>query len=393
MYRLIVDYGNNIHMKRYVKIITYYMSIQDQLEEYETHHIYPTSLYPEFKDEKWNLVNLPIRAHYIVHWLLAKATNTNKMWFAFNMMSRVIQSDVKKSSLYRQARKYISNAISESNTGREMPEHLKEMMSERTRGKVVVRDKNGEISQVSVDDERYINGELVYYRVGYKHNDETIDKMKRNGLRDRKRFKNVYTDEFKFFGDGDDYDSNVWVSDNSDISKKMSESMTGAYFYHDPVTKRNTRVKEGDEVPEGYIRGRYFHENKGFEIANSMKNVVDLKNRKCAKVHEVLDYHAKESGRGTKNTLVIVYKDGIFTSWNNIENHLYNDGVFIESEAITKYHQTYRVKKPHSNTKPKEKNDFRRENQGKSLVDLGIYVYRLEEFDLDEHKNKVIVWN
>ena len=47
-----------------------------------------------------------------------------------------------------------------------------------TDGKVTVKDKNGEYLKVSVDDERYINGELTAIWNGRKHSDETKKKMR-----------------------------------------------------------------------------------------------------------------------------------------------------------------------------------------------------------------------
>lgn len=59
---------------------------QNEVEGYnETHHILPVSIFPEYKSEKWNLVKLTARQHFIAHVLLAKAVGG--MWHAVNMMT------------------------------------------------------------------------------------------------------------------------------------------------------------------------------------------------------------------------------------------------------------------------------------------------------------------
>ncbi len=47
-----------------------------------------------------------------------------------------------------------------------------------TTGKVVVKDKAGNIMQIYINDERYINGELVHISTGMKRSDATIMNMK-----------------------------------------------------------------------------------------------------------------------------------------------------------------------------------------------------------------------
>ncbi len=49
------------------------------------------------------------------------------------------------------------------------------------------------------------------------------------------------------------------------------------------------------------------------------------------------------------------------------------------------------IKKPHFNCK-NEINEFRKKNQGKTLNDLGIFFYKLTDFDLKKHKGKEIYW-
>ena len=59
------------NLNRYIKFID---SIpKDRVLEYkEEHHILPKALFPEYIKEKWNLINLTPREHFIAHWMLAR---------------------------------------------------------------------------------------------------------------------------------------------------------------------------------------------------------------------------------------------------------------------------------------------------------------------------------
>ena len=75
---------NKHYLKRYIKFIDYYNN-QTIIENFEVHHILPKSLFPEYKNTKENLINLPFRVHYLAHFMLAKIFQ-DKMTYAFNSM-------------------------------------------------------------------------------------------------------------------------------------------------------------------------------------------------------------------------------------------------------------------------------------------------------------------
>ena len=56
--------------------------------ETEAHHIHPTCYFPELITDDSNIVNLPKRAHFIAHKMLAFAIG-GKMWRAFQLMGRI----------------------------------------------------------------------------------------------------------------------------------------------------------------------------------------------------------------------------------------------------------------------------------------------------------------
>ena len=97
---------NAHYMNRYVKLVD--IAIQTQFEEgsyLEKHHILPVSLFPEYSDWLDNLVAIPPKLHYILHYLLYKSTNSPSMILAFNMMSRVKHGKRTTCRLYHDSRK------------------------------------------------------------------------------------------------------------------------------------------------------------------------------------------------------------------------------------------------------------------------------------------------
>lgn len=77
--------GNTFYTDRYVKFIN---SRKQSTEIFETHHILPKSLFPEYSDLVLypnNGIKLSPREHYIAHYILAKAFG-GKLLYAFNMM-------------------------------------------------------------------------------------------------------------------------------------------------------------------------------------------------------------------------------------------------------------------------------------------------------------------
>ena len=104
---------NKKYLKRYIKFLYFFNkeNINYDSSIMHKHHILPVSLFNEFKNEKWNIIKLSFREHYIAHYLLAKIFG-GKMWYAFNNMN----SHYKKinSKLYEKGIKELSIISSET---------------------------------------------------------------------------------------------------------------------------------------------------------------------------------------------------------------------------------------------------------------------------------------
>lgn len=105
---------NEHYFKRYEKLLTYYFGYEGIGEK---HHILPKSLFPNLRYCKENLVNVPFRVHYLLHYLLAKSLDSKEMWWAFNSMCNKNTASGKllkiNSILYQKGKTAFSNSHSE----------------------------------------------------------------------------------------------------------------------------------------------------------------------------------------------------------------------------------------------------------------------------------------
>lgn len=147
---------------------------RDRSKQYfESHHILPKSLFPQYSKCDWNLVLLTPREHFICHWLLIKMTNSHKMFKALHKMLQGHSEHRVYSSLqYEIARKYNSQYMIENNPSKR-PE-VKEKMSisaKNRRASIETRNK------MSLNNGRYWLGKQSP-RAGSKfYNNGVIQKM------------------------------------------------------------------------------------------------------------------------------------------------------------------------------------------------------------------------
>lgn len=242
---------NTHYLNRYHKLIEYRRL--NPASEGEMHHILPKCMGGD--DSYDNLVMLTYREHYIAHYLLAKAYPEHKsLWFAFNMMKRVCEG---RSVLYEAARRYISSAISKSNTGRPMSEKNKAEMGNRTKGTVIVKDVNGNRFRVDKTDPRYISGELVSYRIGYTHSEETKSKMSDNGIKGKVAYHCKITNDVIYLNP-EDTPATGYIKGLPETTKKSrSDTVRGKKWWTNIETGEYQRLPHG-ETPSGpgWVRGR-----------------------------------------------------------------------------------------------------------------------------------------
>jgi hypothetical protein len=123
----------------------------------ELHHIIPKSLGGTNKKE--NLVRVPARVHFLLHWMLYRIYRTQGMAFAWNIMKC---STDKQHRLTSNSFKYIKEALSTVQKGRTMSDEQRAKISASKTGKKV-----SEAHRCAI-----ING-----LIGRTHSQETKDKI------------------------------------------------------------------------------------------------------------------------------------------------------------------------------------------------------------------------
>ena len=226
----------NLHYhNRYTKLIEYRKDNPLSENVYgEIHHILPKCM--GGTDDEDNLIRLSGREHFIAHFLLAKSyPKESKLWYAFNMMSRICDG---KSVLYEAARKYISQNLSND--------------AERKR-KISDSLKNRSFS----DEHRRNISEAMKKRTGWNHSDDTKKKMSENGIKGSKMYHNPITMENVYIKDGQDIPDGHILGAGPKYLKAVHNRKQRMKWYHDPKTKKNIRIGENEDVPEGFVKGRY----------------------------------------------------------------------------------------------------------------------------------------
>jgi hypothetical protein len=84
----------------------------------ENHHWFPKSLYPDYAKEKWNIVKLTAREHFVAHLLLHKMLpNCPKMAHAVWFMANLKSGKALSSALYASVREAHAIAIGDAHRG------------------------------------------------------------------------------------------------------------------------------------------------------------------------------------------------------------------------------------------------------------------------------------
>lgn len=285
------------HFKRYQKLIKIFMD-QEKTSDTESHHILPKSIFPEFKNEKWNIVNLPLRVHYLSHYLLYRMTEHPKMAMAFNMMG-----------CYRlKSRLYVI--------------HREKILS------LIGRDVKGK---------------------RWWHNPETGER--------------IYTRD-------NPPEGFVKGSGDSSNGKRFKNS----YHWYHPETGKTVR---SNIQPEGYVRGRGpNYVNKGFIKANAGIKCLDLKIKSNLTVFKPLEeWQFPHQGSSLSSVYLFVMDNNVFTRYT-LELPCSKKVIAIYGADMS----GYRVPAPTKSHKP-ENYKFCKENEGKTVEELGYEVVHLEKFE------------
>jgi len=141
-------------MKHYLLLVQKRQTEVLDKEGNHVHHVLPKSVLPEYRTEKWNLVTLTPREHFIAHLLLWRGTEWKEMQQAMWLMNNDSSTHGNKRLTGRQYQ-----ILQE-----QIRPIYSEMMSKCMKGKVLCLDHFGEKHWVDVTDPRIKTGELFNYQ-------------------------------------------------------------------------------------------------------------------------------------------------------------------------------------------------------------------------------------
>lgn len=370
----ILSCDNTRYAARYLKFIAWCISQNNEESITEKHHILPRREFPEyldFKQNPWNLAKLTPRQHYLAHWMLGKLYASQ--FCAFGMMRRAHKTGI----LYEIARPYINKAISDARKNNPYSPSLeqRQAMSDRNKGKVNVRDKTGKILRVSTKDPRYLSGELIYYRVGYKHTDDTKTKM----IAARKDMRGYNNGKQTIFLKNSEEPPEGFTSGYSDSYKaNMIEVFASLelLWATDKFSGEVVRVPASEFNPDTHFRGRSNNRgssNAGFLKANAEGTfkLYDVENKRY-----ILSY-VPPSG-------CLIRHGGPRTKFAVVE------GRYLISPVDSNFFFPYKDKVipgPYSTCSP-EHNRFRKLHAGKTLSEIGVYLHSIAEYEKSDMSYK-----
>lgn len=264
---------NRHYAKRYMRFVEYIkMRPLPSVAYTENHHILPRSVFPEYADERqfdWNILTVTGREHFLCHWMLAKIYEGNQ-WFSFNQMRRVGN----RSILFEYARQKISKQLSIINSGQWAADDPRRAeMSKRNIGMINTIDPREPniIIRVSNMDSRYLSGELISVRTGSIHREETKEKMRQNGLRNRRMFtdggKHIFCHSLE-----EGYVRGLQLGSTQLHKDKARVRVANSIWVTEMKTGKCRRISEIDFDPLLHEKGRIGF--AGFAYINNNRNKI-----------------------------------------------------------------------------------------------------------------------
>ena len=354
------DFVKNKYFYWYKNIIEHARwRMKDPTQILEYHHILPRSCFPDFSKEKWNIIGLTIREHFVCHLLLTKFTTgavKRKMdhvvgFFMVNkkhmtsweversrkqcrekLKGKVIVKYTKGAEnqknfiIDKEDPRYKSGEVVPSSTGSFRSEKTKEKQSTKQKGMMTAKDKDGNFLRVSILDPRYLSGELIPANRGTKFSEEAC----KNNSEAQKGFvtvKNKNGDVYRTKTDDPDYISGEVVHVNKgkicpeERKKRISKSSKGMMTAKDKdgnflrIHKDDPRVISGELIHcmKGVPQTKEFVQKRlrkikrkkvyitPFGIYGRITNVPGAFIRMCKKSKQIITYNEFYSNKYLKS--------------------------------------------------------------------------------------------
>jgi hypothetical protein len=375
---------SELHFNRY---LNYFEKYFYSFEKYrvncimEKHHIFPVSLFPEYKKEKWNKVKISAREHFLLHFLLYKAIKSSSMVYAFNQMRRYLKtSSCQYAWLYVKHREEICKIISKCNTGRIRTEEQKLAMSISRKG--MMAWKNLETGETCYALHGSLKYPWVHICTGNKHSENTkkqIGESQKGKLWQYNPATGEIRQEYELL------DGFVWgmspelkKHNSLHIQKRIVDSL---WVIKDG---KELRVKSGDITDDMTVGRLPDTAEVGLSIMNN-KDYKKLLNLKTKQYELVLMKTSKpwQIPAGAKlSTLYIFEYKGIYSA---SANQMWKCFSYLPIKNGKKDLSLMNklIPKPRPNWS-KERNEFYTKYHGETLHEVGFHVIPLKDYTFSE---------
>jgi hypothetical protein len=291
IYSILASKPHNFHyLKRYISFITKCQLINvDYAGQTEGHHICPKAndMFPEyidFKEHPWNKAELTPRQHFVAHLILWKVyPNFKSQTFAFWSMKWKNGSKINSrlyESLILDFRKLSSNIHKDTVTVKDLegnsskvsvndPRFLSGELVGIQKGMVTVKDSDGNTHNISNKDPRYLSGEYLPLTAG------TIGVKDKEGNTSRVPVDNpkYLSGELVAITTGMTWKIKDTTNYKKPKSKSHVENMKKWVSVCDPNTMEIKRILRTDPL---YISGYYKGSCYGKRRSNEQKNRTSI---------------------------------------------------------------------------------------------------------------------
>lgn len=238
------------YLENYIKFLMEYKLIIEVDDYVEKHHILPTSVFPEFKKEAWNIINLKYEDHINAHLLLFKAINIRTYQRPLNWMLKYYKNTQEISNAAKRGWEKLKNN----------PEKLKNF-----------KEKRSNIMKKLSSEEQKRRANVFWNNITEKQLLDFSIKMKEYWTDEKKKEKSINMKEYYLDSNNRDKKiieaKKVWENRSEEDRIKFNQKMT-------KVNKDfNKRKNAGEKIKKLW-------ENEDF--------LQKMKNRKSRKVDPIL---------------------------------------------------------------------------------------------------------
>ena len=237
---------------------------------FEKHHIVPRCL--GGSNAKDNIVRLTAREHFFAHLLLVHIYPGPKMLFAIRMMGTSSKSHlgerkfIKSSRLFQIYREKAIKALKGQVTVRDKDgntfnvsvndlRYLSGELVHNAKGTVIVRDKDGNTFSVSVNDPRFLSGELIHVTKGTATVRDKAGNMLQVSVKDPRYLSGELVHHWK----GKKHSKAAREKMRKSAAGKQAGSKNSQYgtrWICNLNLKQNKKISKNDPIPDGWEEGR-----------------------------------------------------------------------------------------------------------------------------------------